>query len=204
LRAARPRAYGSRMTNNNGKTPRALLVGLSLAGALAFAVGPAARPAHAIDLDGLTKMAVGAATQKATSGATDAVLKKVNARLLAEGRKNQCSFKSDSDVLESGCEKKALNLVKALGDVKKELTAAGITKFKFEVSGHTDSSGKPEHNKELSGKRAAAIVKELVSRGVGAAEILSVGMGSERPLVTPDSTEAKKKKNRRYEIQVRI
>ena len=35
-------------------------------------------------------------------------------------------------------------------------------------------------------------------------EITAVGMGSERPLVTPDNTPAKKAKNRRYEIQVRI
>ena len=81
---------------------------------------------------------------------------------------------------------------------------AGVTDFKFEVSGHTDSSGKAEHNKELSGKRAAVIVKELVARGIAPSEIISVGMGSERPLVTPDNTAAKKAKNRRYEIQVRI
>ncbi len=77
-----------------------------------------------------------------------------------------------------------------------------MTNFKFEVSGHTDSSGKPEHNKELSGKRAAVIVRELVARGIAKSEIVAIGMGSERPLVTPDNTPAKKAKNRRYEIQV--
>ena len=40
--------------------------------------------------------------------------------------------------------------------------------------------------------------------GVAPDEIISVGMGSERPLVTPDNTPAKKAKNRRYEIQVRL
>ena len=34
--------------------------------------------------------------------------------------------------------------------------------------------------------------------------IISVGMGSDKPLVTPDDTKAKKAKNRRYEIQVRL
>jgi outer membrane protein OmpA-like peptidoglycan-associated protein len=29
-------------------------------------------------------------------------------------------------------------------------------------------------------------------------------MGSDKPLVTPDNTPAKKAKNRRYEIQVRL
>jgi outer membrane protein OmpA-like peptidoglycan-associated protein len=31
-----------------------------------------------------------------------------------------------------------------------------------------------------------------------------MGLGSDRPLVTPDDTAAKKAKNRRYEIQVRL
>ncbi|HVZ71144.1 MAG TPA: OmpA family protein [Polyangia bacterium] len=177
---------------------RFLFVTGALVGALSFA---SSRPALAgIDLGGLANKAEGAASGKAT----EEVLKKANAKLMDVVRKNQCSFKSDSDELEAGCEKKALNIVKTLGDVKKQLTAAGIKKFKFEVSGHTDTSGKPEHNKELSGKRAAAIVKELTARGVAADEIVSVGMGSEKPLVSPDNTEAKKKKNRRYEIQVRI
>ena len=47
-------------------------------------------------------------------------------------------------------------------------------------------------------------MRELVARGIPQNEILSVGMGSERPLVTPDNTPAKKAKNRRYEIQVRF
>jgi len=47
------------------------------------------------------------------------------------------------------------------------------------------------------------MVKELVAKGIPANEIVAVGMGSEHPLVTPDKTEAQKKKNRRYEIQVK-
>src|SRR5919201_68080 len=86
-------------------------------------------------------------------------------------------------------------------EAAKQLNGAGISNYKFEVSGHTDSSGSADHNKELSGKRAAVIVKELVTRGVPQGEIISVGLGSDRPLVKPDDTAAKKAKNRRYEIQ---
>ena len=156
-------------------------------------------PARAVDLGGLAKKAVGAGGD----AARDKALKEVNARLLVEGRKNQCTFKTDSDELAPGCDAKLKKLTNALIDVKKRLQVAGVTDFKFEVSGHTDSSGKPEHNKELSGKRAATIVRELVARGIAPAEIISLGMGAERPLVTPDDTPAKKAKNRRYEIQVR-
>ena len=88
--------------------------------------------------------------------------------------------------------------------VNAKLTSAGIASYKFEVSGHTDSTGKAEHNKELSGKRAAMIARELVKRGVPEKDIISIGMGAERPLVTPDNTPAKQAKNRRYEIQVRL
>src|SRR5262252_3433393 len=98
------------------------------------------------------------------SAATGQVEKEINRRLIEEGRKNQCSFKTDSDQLMAGCDKKLKNLASALIEAKKKLNSAGVQNFKFEVSGHTDSSGKAEHNKELSQMRAAAIVKELVTR----------------------------------------
>jgi outer membrane protein OmpA-like peptidoglycan-associated protein len=159
----------------------------------------APRPALALDFGGLAKKAAGSAG----SAAKDEAFKKVNAKLLAEGRKNQCAFKSDSDQLMPGCDAKIKKLANTLVEVKKQLQAAGVTAYKFEVSGHTDSSGKAEHNKELSEKRAAVIVKELVAKGIPQNEIHAVGLGSERMVVSPDDTEAKKKKNRRYEIQVR-
>jgi outer membrane protein OmpA-like peptidoglycan-associated protein len=156
--------------------------------------------ARAIDLGGLAKKA----TNGAASGARDKAVKEVNAKLLAEGRKNQCSFKTDSDEFAAGCDQKLKKLAGTLVDAKKRLNLAGVTSFKFEVSGHTDSTGKPEHNKELSGKRAAVIERELVARGIAKSEIVAVGMGSTRPLVTPDNTPAKQAKNRRYEIQLRF
>src|SRR5262245_56490756 len=118
------------------------------------------------------------AKQAAGGAVTGKIEKEINTRLTTEARKNQCSFKTDSDQLEPGCDKKMKNLANQLIDAKKKLNAAGVKNFKFEVSGHTDSSGNAAHNKELSGKRAAVIVKELVARGVPQAEIISVGMGS--------------------------
>src|ERR1039457_5245819 len=60
---------------------------------LCLALSPA--PTQAIDFGGLAKKASGTAA----SGARDKAVKEVNAKLLAEGRKNQCSFKTDSDEL---------------------------------------------------------------------------------------------------------
>ena len=144
------------------------------------------------------------AKKVAGSGATAQVEKEVNRRLLEEGRKNQCSFKSGTAELEKGCDAKAKKLASALIDAKKKLNSAGVQNFKFVVSGHTDTTGSAEKNRALSADRASVMVKQLVAKGVPAGEIESVGMGSERPLVKPDDTAAKKAKNRRYEVQVRL
>jgi outer membrane protein OmpA-like peptidoglycan-associated protein len=153
-----------------------------------------------IDLGGLAKKA----GDTASGAAKGEIEKKVNAKLLADARKNQCSFKTDTDQLAPGCDAKLKKLTNALVEAKKQLDAGKIQNYKFEVSGHTDSAGKAEHNKELSQKRAAMIVKELVTRGIPEKEIIAVGKGSDEPLVTPDNTPAKKAKNRRYEIRVRL
>jgi outer membrane protein OmpA-like peptidoglycan-associated protein len=159
-----------------------------------LALAPAALAQNAWDI-----------AKKGVGGATTAKLEKeVNKRLLDEGRKNQCSFKSGTADLEKGCDQKAQRLAKALVDAKKKLNGAGVQNFKFVVSGHTDTTGSAEKNKALSAERAAVMVKQLVAKGVPAGDIESVGMGSERPLVSPDDTPAKKAKNRRYEVQVKL
>ncbi len=143
--------------------------------------------------------------KKAAGGsATTKLEKEINKKLLEEGRKNQCSFKSGTADLEPGCEAKATKLAKQLIDAKKKLTNAGVKNFKFVVSGHTDSTGDAAKNKELSAARAAVMVKQLVAKGVAPAEIESIGMAAEKPLVKPDDTPAKKAKNRRYEVQVKL
>src|SRR5512138_2121778 len=151
---------------------------LAAAAAAALVLAPAARAQNAWDL---AKKAAG----KSTSGKLE---KEINKRLLEESRKNQCSFKSGTAELEKGCDAKAKKLANALVDAKKKLNGAGVSNFKFVVSGHTDSSGDPAKNKTLSGERAAVMVKELVAKGVPEAEIEAVGMGSEKPVVKPDDT----------------
>jgi OOP family OmpA-OmpF porin len=138
---------------------------------------------------------------KATTGQLE---KEINRRLLAESRRNQCSFVTDTDRLAPGCDSKVRRLANSLVDAKKKLKQSGVESFKFVVSGHTDTTGSAAHNKELSAKRAAVIERELVKKGIPQSDIESVGMGSERPLVKPDDTPAKRAKNRRYEIQVRL
>jgi OOP family OmpA-OmpF porin len=177
-----------------------------LLAALLISAAPAL--AHAGLLDGkagdLQEKAAKKAESSARASGNKKVAAQVNKRLLAESRKNQCSFKSGSDVLAPGCDKKSKKLAEVIIDVKKSLQSQGYGGYKFIVSGHTDSSGDAAKNKELSQRRAQVMVNQLVAKGVDKSDIEAVGMGSERMLVKPDNTPAKKAKNRRYEVEVRF
>ncbi len=144
------------------------------------------------------------AKSKAKAAGNSKIAAQVNKKLLAEARKNQCSFKSGTDELEKGCDGKSKKLAQVIIDVKKTLQSQGQSGFKFIVSGHTDSTGNAAKNKELSQRRAQVMVKELIAKGVNADDIEAIGMGSEKMLVKPDNTPAKQAKNRRYEVQVRF
>lgn len=70
------------------------------------------------------------------------------------------------------------------------------------ISGHTDSDGNEEFNKELSQKRAIAIMEYLVFfANVNQAQVEAIGYGSSRPIVE-EKTEEDKKLNRRVEFEL--
>lgn len=61
--------------------------------------------------------------------------------------------------------------------------------IKLEVQGHTDDVGTDAANMDLSERRAQAVRKFLVSRGIAPQRLESRGYGEERPLVPNDSRE---------------
>ena len=67
------------------------------------------------------------------------------------------------------------------------------------IAGHTDNSGTPEYNLELSQKRADAVKDYLTALGFPAKKLIAEGMGETQPKVSND-TEEGKSKNRRVEI----
>lgn len=70
-----------------------------------------------------------------------------------------------------------------------------------EISGHTDNTGSPQHNMELSEKRAEAVVDYLVNKGIRQERLLSVGYGEEVP-VAENKSEEGRGLNRRTELKI--
>ncbi len=70
----------------------------------------------------------------------------------------------------------------------------------IEISGHTDSSGQPAHNRMLSRQRAESVVKFLVAEGVEASRLSAVGYGDSRPIASND-TRRGRRANRRIEFR---
>ena len=69
------------------------------------------------------------------------------------------------------------------------------------VKGFTDNTGDANANKELSRKRAQAVVDYLTSKGVDPSKLQAVGLGQENP-IADNTTEEGKFKNRRIEFEV--
>ncbi len=80
--------------------------------------------------------------------------------------------------------------------------APQASKHDIVVEGHTDSKGTPESNQVLSENRARAVMDFLISRGVPAQSITSVGIGQNRPMADNSSAEGRAN-NRRVEIIIK-
>ncbi|HEV7921919.1 MAG TPA: OmpA family protein [Thermoanaerobaculia bacterium] len=100
------------------------------------------------------------------------------------------NFDSDSDVLRDDSKPTLDQIVDVL---KKNAD------WKMTVEGHTDSTATPEHNQQLSERRAAAVKNYLVTAGIDAARLTSAGFGATKP-VGDNSTELGRGQNRRVEL----
>ena len=70
----------------------------------------------------------------------------------------------------------------------------------LDVTGHTDSSGSEEWNRELSAARADSVKEYLVGNGVDPDRIATKGVASTQPIDTNETPEGKAR-NRRVEIR---
>ena len=73
--------------------------------------------------------------------------------------------------------------------------------YQLVIDGHTDSDGDADKNMILSEKRAAAVKKYLVDKGISAERLTSRGFGETKPKASND-TAAGRAENRRVEFTV--
>jgi outer membrane protein OmpA-like peptidoglycan-associated protein len=102
----------------------------------------------------------------------------------------QIHFAFDKDVIRP----ESFPIVDAVAEILKQ-----NPKVKIEVQGHTDNKGSAAYNLGLSGRRAASVMRALISRGVDKNRLRSKGYGMTRPIV-PNDTEQNRALNRRSQF----
>jgi OOP family OmpA-OmpF porin len=100
-------------------------------------------------------------------------------------------FDFDKSVLRPDGRKSIDDAVAKLKGVDLELVIA---------TGHTDSVGSDAYNQRLSERRAAAVKEYLVSKGIPASKITTIGKGESQPVATNKTAEGRQK-NRRVDIE---
>ena len=88
---------------------------------------------------------------------------------------------------------------RTVADVVAILKAYPAAKVRLE--GHTDNTGDPAANKQLSLDRAKSVRDMMVANGIDAARLDYAGFGQERPIASNDTDEGRAK-NRRTELVV--
>jgi len=73
---------------------------------------------------------------------------------------------------------------------------------RVEIGGHTDDVGTHDYNIKLSQRRAATVKNYLISKGIEAKRVTSVGYGETIPIVSNDDEEGGRAINRRVEFKV--
>lgn len=101
------------------------------------------------------------------------------------------NFAVDDSVVSSEC----IATINELAALLRNNTA-----MQLEITGHTDNTGDPAHNRYLSLARARAIKAELVKAGIDKSRLKTNGAGALKPMAT-NNTEAGRQANRRVEFR---
>jgi outer membrane protein OmpA-like peptidoglycan-associated protein len=100
------------------------------------------------------------------------------------------NFDSDSDVIKDES-KPTLDRIAAVLKAHAD--------WKLTIEGHTDSTATPEHNLQLSKRRAEAVKAYLQAAGIDGARLKAMGLGATKPVASND-TAAGRAQNRRVEL----
>ena len=105
---------------------------------------------------------------------------------------NHINFETGSATLTANSKYELDNLVTGLN---------AYPQIRIEIAGHTDNTGDPASNRELSQQRAAAVSRYLTERGIDGGRLRPVGYGDTKPL-GPNDTDENRAKNRRTEFTI--
>ena len=107
--------------------------------------------------------------------------------------KEMIQFKKNSEEITGARSFEILNIVTRV--------LAANTKLRVSIEGHTDNKGKPDYNRQLSKKRADSVKTYLVSKGIAADRMETVGYGPDKP-IADNATKAGQAANRRVEFVI--
>jgi outer membrane protein OmpA-like peptidoglycan-associated protein len=172
-------------------------VGAGAGAATGAAVGGAVGGWKGAAVGGVTgAVAGGAAGHLLDKQAEELRRKDINATRTANGilvhLKKELLFETDSAVLKPEARRHLADLAEVLVKYPDD---------HIEVVGFTDNTGSETHNRELSIRRAEAVRRVLIERGIPEKQAMAVGLGEAQPVAT-NETEAGRAKNRRVELRI--
>ena len=104
------------------------------------------------------------------------------------------NFATGSAVLTKGSKAVLDEAVSKMQPVMSE-----VPTLRIEVGGHTDNTGSARTNTRLSQKRAEAVMKYFVSKGIDASRLTAKGYGPDKP-IADNKTKEGRTQNRRVEL----
>jgi outer membrane protein OmpA-like peptidoglycan-associated protein len=105
---------------------------------------------------------------------------------------SKVEFKTGSSILT----KESTKLLDRVSKIMKK-----HTEYKYKIQGHTDSSGNENSNLKLSDNRSKSVKDYLISKGVDANILSSVGFGSSKPIADNKTAEGRSV-NRRVVFEI--
>lgn len=128
------------------------------------------------------------------------ILSNVKVTEIAEDLRTQLivkgNFSTSNILFASGSDKIQPSSFKLLNEIAALIRTNPAT---FSIVGHTDSDGDENTNLSLSLNRAESVKKYLVSKGVSAGTLQTVGKGESQP-IAPNETAEGKARNRRVQF----
>ena len=127
-------------------------------------------------------------TAPATPAAAAAAPKSVKQAVTIQA---EALFDFDKSVLKPEGKKSIDDAIAKMKSIDVEIVIA---------TGHTDSIGTDAYNQKLSERRATSVKEYMVSKGVPAAKVTTLGKGETQPVAT-NKTKEGRAKNRRVDIE---